>query len=213
VSKNQLIIFSRFPSPGKAKTRLIPHLGKEKAALIHRELAEYTLHLVEGVKSKADLTPSPSVQISYQGESLEQFRQWLGDKHFYIEQPEGTLGEKLARTFQSALNEGASRVLIIGTDCPELTDSILNNAFFELETKDLVLGPANDGGYYLIGLSSYYEELFQGIPWGGERVFAKTKQIADELHISTAILPTLNDIDRPEDLHIWDKIKRQQSAN
>ena len=205
MSKNQLIIFCRFPTPGKAKTRLIPQLGKESAAQIHRELAEFTLRLARGVKSTADLTPV----VSCHGGTLEEFQNWLGDKNYYIEQPEGNLGEKIAQTFQSTFTEGASKVIIIGTDCPELTVEILKQAFVELESKDLVLGPAKDGGYYLIGLSSFFGELFQDISWGEKTVFTTTMEIADKHLISTGLLPMLNDIDRPEDLPIWNKIKSQ----
>lgn len=203
MSRNVLVVFSRLPIPGKAKTRLIPQLGKEEAAEVHRELAEFTFQLTDRFKSNFDV----EVKISRHGGTREDFQNWLGEQSSYLEQCDGDLGDKMSHTFQTAFDNGALKVVIIGTDCPELKAETLKDAFSKLATNDLVLGPAKDGGYYLIGLSSFHRELFQNIPWGGKEVFTITLQIADKLKLLRKLLPLLNDIDRPEDLPIWEKIK------
>ncbi len=100
-------------------------------------------------------------------------------------------------------------MVLIGSDCPEITAQILSSAFSQLTDYDLVLGPARDGGYYLIGLTAPYPELFQDLPWGTAAVLANTQTRAAQLGLKTALLEPLTDIDRPEDLPGWEKITRQ----
>jgi rSAM/selenodomain-associated transferase 1 len=98
--------------------------------------------------------------------------------------------------------------IIIGTDCPELTDALLTQAFQALQQTALVLGPATDGGYYLIGLRQMVPDLFQSIAWSTDRVFQQTVMIARNLNLSISALPTLTDVDRPEDLPVWEQATR-----
>ncbi len=115
----------------------------------------------------------------------------------------------MCSAFARAFAAGNERVVTIGIDCPDLNELLLNQAFELLKQKDLILGVAEDGGYYLIGLSRLISELFVGISWGSDRVLAQTKNIAERLGLNTDYLPPLNDIDRPEDLSIWEKYARQ----
>jgi rSAM/selenodomain-associated transferase 1 len=125
---------------------------------------------------------------------------WLGNDLGYQFQGEGDLGARMERSLVNAFNQKAEQVIIIGTDCPALSSQILATAFEQLKNFNLVLGPALDGGYYLIGLQQPIGELFMNIPWGTAQVFAKTVKVAQKLNLSIGYLQPLADIDRPEDL-------------
>ncbi|ELR96793.1 TIGR04282 family arsenosugar biosynthesis glycosyltransferase [Gloeocapsa sp. PCC 73106] len=195
--QQRLIIFTRYPEPGKTKTRMIPLLGPEGAAKLHRQLTEETLKVV----TQVDLD-SLSVAIYFTGGNLTLMRQWLGDKWDYYRQSEGDLGEKLQSALQDTYREAIAKVVIIGVDCPDLTSAILLEAFEGLNQSDVVIGRAVDGGYYLIGLSRLLPELFDNIDWGSERVFKQTQNIAQGLNLEVSYLSTLRDVDRPEDLDL-----------
>ncbi|WP_317619414.1 TIGR04283 family arsenosugar biosynthesis glycosyltransferase [Laspinema olomoucense] len=196
---DRLIIFTRLPYPGTTKTRLIPALGAGGAALLHRQLGEHTLATVrDGLQQKM---PKPiAVEVRFTGGTLEQMQGWLGEDLEYRPQSEGDLGDRLIVATQEAFEAGCSRLVLIGTDCPDLDARILRQAFDSLHSHDLVLGPAMDGGYYLIGLSRFVPELFQGIAWGTGEVLAQTLAVASSESLTVAKLPELRDIDRPEDL-------------
>jgi rSAM/selenodomain-associated transferase 1 len=127
---------------------------------------------------------------------------WLGSDLNYQEQDAGDLGDRMRLAFQSAFNSGIQRAVIIGIDCPGLNAEILQQGFEKLEENDLVLGPAEDGGYYLIGLGRSIPELFRGINWGTAEVLEKTVAIASYLDLAIGYLSQLPDLDRPEDLWI-----------
>jgi uncharacterized protein len=192
----QLIIFTRYPEPGKAKTRLIPVLGKEGAANLHRLMAQRTIAHALVLENSRQL----SVAIHYTDSSQQLMQDWLGTDIIYHQQSDGDLGERMSAALQKSLDLGIDKVVIIGTDCPKLKPEIIAKAFDELSDQDLVLGPAKDGGYYLIGLRRRIPELFDGINWGTSEVFADTLAIAQKLSLSIGVLPILADIDRPEDL-------------
>lgn len=192
----KLIVFTRYPEPGKTKTRLIPVLGKAGAANLHRLMAQRTIARALSLQKSRQL----SVEIHHTGGSQQQMEDWLGTDLIYQNQIDGDLGARMAAAFQNSFDSGVDKVAIIGTDCPDLKAEILAQAFDELSDRDLVLGPAKDGGYYLIGLRRSIPELFDGINWGTSEVFASTRAIAQNLGLNIAVLPILADIDRPEDL-------------
>ena len=191
-----LIVFTRYPEPGKTKTRLIPALGEVGAAKLQRQMTEYTLSLVT--------ISHLSTEVRFAGGDVQLMRDWLGSELIYQEQGEGELGVRMARSLSSAFQSGATQIVIIGTDCPSLNAEILTTAFHQLQQHDLVLGPAIDGGYYLIGLQRFIPELFVNIDWGTSQVLAQTVKIAQKLNLSIFYLPELADIDRPEDLATLD---------
>jgi rSAM/selenodomain-associated transferase 1 len=193
-----LIIFSRYPEAGKTKTRMIPALGKQGAALLQKRLTEHLLINLE------ELT-NINVEIYFSGGNYHLMQEWLGTKLTIIKQKEGDLGFKMKWAFESSFNKKQEKVVLIGTDTPDLNIKIINEAFSKLSNCDLILGPSADGGYYLIGLSHYIPELFSNINWGTCEVFRQTKKIAQELNLITVNLPILADVDRPEDLQIWEK--------
>ena len=190
-----LIIFTRYPEPGKAKTRLIPALGAAGAVALHRQMAGHTM-------SQAKLLQVDDVDIDVQfaGGDRAQMQDWLGSDLHYHPQIGGDLGDRITHAFQLAFDRGAKFVVTIGTDCPDLDASLLTSAFQKLIAHDLVIGAATDGGYYLIGLRRPIPDLFQNITWSTAAVYQQTIAIAEKLKLSIANLPMLSDIDRPEDL-------------
>lgn len=203
----KIIIFTRYPEPGKTKTRLMPFLGAVEAANLHQKMTEHTL---KNVRKLSLLRPNLLVEVCFVGGDLQLFQNWLGADLFYQEQGEGDLGDRLLKAAADSFNQGIEKVVIIGTDCPDLDVNFLSQSFDNLAQNnsplhDLVLGEAIDGGYYLIGLKRSIPELFTGISWGTNKVLQQTLTIADQLNLSVKILPPLADIDRPEDMVIWQK--------
>ncbi len=205
-SPDRLAIFTRYPEAGKTKTRMIPALGEQGAADLQRQMT--TLTVVQARELKE--TSKVGLEVRYFGGTLDQMRYWLGDGITYRPQGEGDLGEKLKRAFRDGFDSGVKRMVIIGSDCPELSQDITKSAFDALLDNDLVLGPASDGGYYLIGLrasckSSAWAALFGGVDWGTGKVLQTTLEIAKTNGLTTELLPELDDVDRPEDLPIAER--------
>ncbi len=180
--------------------------------MLQRQMTEHTLRQVEQLVSERLEQPEPiALEIWYAGEEGDraQMQQWLGAKWNYQAQGTGDLGDRMARAFQAAFASGVEQVVIIGSDCPQLDADRLSQAFRSLQAHDLVLGEATDGGYYLIGLWQFVAELFVSIDWSTERVLQQTLEIAKRLSLSIAILEPLTDIDRPEDLPIWEAVRQE----
>ncbi|MBH8563852.1 TIGR04282 family arsenosugar biosynthesis glycosyltransferase [Nostoc sp. CENA67] len=201
-SKQHLIIFTRYPEPGKTKTRLIPALGILGAANLQRQMTEYTVSQVKELQKATGI----SLEVRFTGGNLQLMQDWLGLGLVYQSQGEGDLGLRMARSLFDSFQSSMEQVIIIGTDCPGVNSQILTQAFEQLHTFDLVLGPAIDGGYYLIGLRRLIPELFANIDWGTSQVLQQTVDIAEELNISLIYLPALADVDLPEDLPIWEQV-------
>ncbi len=195
-----LIVFTRYPEAGKTKTRLIPALGAEGAAALQMQMTEHTLATIHQLKRRG---MPLAVDVRFAGGDPSQMQAWLGLQWDYTPQGEGTLGDRLCRAFQEAFSRGATAVLAIGIDCPDITTEILTEAFSHLEASDVVIGPAKDGGYYLIGLSRFIPDVFRDINWGTETVLQQTLNWVKQLSLNAAQLEVLADIDRPEDLEIW----------
>ncbi|MFM7407343.1 MAG: TIGR04282 family arsenosugar biosynthesis glycosyltransferase [Cuspidothrix sp.] len=194
--KQHLIIFTRYPEPGKTKTRLIPAVGEIGAANLHQQMTESTISQVQKLANIIRI----SVEIRFTGGNLQKMQNWLGNDLEYQTQGEGDLGIRMERSLTNAFQQKAEQVIIIGTDCPSLNSQILATAFQQLKTFNLVLGPAVDGGYYLIGLQQPIPELFTNIHWGTDQVLIQTLKIAQNHDLSIYSLPPLADIDRPDDL-------------
>ncbi|NHC37023.1 TIGR04282 family arsenosugar biosynthesis glycosyltransferase [Scytonema millei] len=202
IIRESLIIFTRYPEPGKTKTRLIPALGAEKAALLHRQMTEHTLAQVKRLQAQR----SVRVEVCFAGGNSNLMMQWLGNDLIYTVQGEGDLGTRMARSLANTFDDGANYAAIVGTDCPGLNAGSIAAAFDQLHRVcDLVLGPAVDGGYYLLGLRRFIPELFVGVNWGSPEVLSQTVAIAKRLNLSVAYLPQLPDVDRPEDLYVWEQ--------
>ena len=216
--KKRLIIFTRYPVPGKTKTRLIPALGEQGAADLHSRMAEYTLLnlLILGCDQSLE------IGIYYSGGDRTLMQNWLdpiissffeNDSHsrinpiFYHAQIGEDLGNRMQGAFEDGFKNKIEKIIIIGTDCPDLSPHLIEETFWALNSQDVVLGPARDGGYYLIGLSQSFPMLFNDIDWGSDRVLAQTKKIIEQEQLSVYDLPVLTDVDRPDDLYIWQSKK------
>lgn len=164
---------------------------------MHRELTERIVAQVQQLGRSYPLR----VEIHFSGGSRKQMRDWLGPDFDYLVQMEGDLGDRMRLAFQKVFRQGWKRVVLIGSDLPDLTAAIIRESFERLTNHDLVLGPARDGGYYLIGLKTGRPELFDNaIDWGTKEVLKNTRITADRLGLKTALLDELRDMDRPEDL-------------
>ena len=195
----RLIVVTRHPKPGRSKTRLIPALGADGAAELHRRMARHTLQWTERL---AEARPV-DVRVRFTGADETAMAECFGSQFLYDPQGDGDLGQRLERALRESFQAGCRRVVAVGTDCPSLSENIVRQAFDHLQDHDLVIGPATDGGYYLIGLARHAESLFQDISWGGDQVLQQTLSAARQANLSIAILPTLADVDRPEDLAVW----------
>lgn len=189
--KQALLIFIKNPEPGKVKTRLAATLGDAKALSIYRQLLEYTASITNHL---------PSDKFLFYSEHI--VREDLWDDKNYSKQVQcgKDLGERMNHAFASVFEMGYARAVIIGADCPELNAGIIMNAFAFLNLNDVVIGPANDGGYYLLGMKQHYSELFKDIHWSTHTVFEDTVTICKENSIRYSLLPLLHDVDEEKDL-------------
>jgi rSAM/selenodomain-associated transferase 1 len=197
---DRLIVFTRCPDTGCCKTRLIPVLGEAGAVELHKSLVQHTIRSISEAVDHA-----VTVEIRYAGDDVQGLRIICGDKadrmRFRPQQGD-TLGDRLTDALEAAFGEGASKVAMIGTDCPDLNFTAVATALKLLDDQDLVLGPAVDGGYNLIAFRAPISEMFAGISWGESTVFADTLNKARRLGLTIGLLPTLADVDRAEDLRL-----------
>ena len=197
--QQRLIIFTRYPTPGRTKTRLIPLLGERGAAALARRLTLRAVRTARALEPRAH----HQLEIRYAGGNERSMQHWLGSTPFLREQGPGDLGQRMARAFEDSFREGATRTLIIGSDCPALHPALLEQAFGGLARHPVVLGPATDGGYYLIGLNKPVPELFAGVDWGQPTVMNRSLEILKRLDLTPQLLQTLDDLDRPDDVRQW----------
>lgn len=190
----RLILFTRYPTPGAAKTRLIPALCADGAARLHRRLTERTLATM-----RASGLP---IELRVTGAAEAEFRAWIGDDVAIVDQGPGDLGDRLARAAADP------PVIFLGADAPHLTADHIRQAVAALEWSPVTIGPAEDGGYYLLGLAGAVPDIFGAMPWGSDAVLAETIRRLETAGIEPALLETLADLDRPEDLARWPELAR-----
>jgi hypothetical protein len=200
-SRERLILFTRYPEPGTAKTRLIPVLGPEGAAAFQQRMSRHALERAGRLAAEQGV----SLEIRHEGGSGGRMRAWLGPQHAYRPQGPGSLGRRMAHALARAFDTGAARAVIIGSDIPGITRTDLHRAFEALRRHDLVFGPSSDGGYYLIGATAEAFRrgapyLGEGIPWGSAKVLAQSTDAARAAGLRLALLDVRDDVDRPEDL-------------
>ena len=189
MKKEALIIFVRNPVLGKVKTRIAATIGDENALAIYKHLLQYTKQIV----SLVDVTKHIFYADELNGNDL-----WDGNEKYL--QSGVDLGDRLKNAFNCVFAKGYSKVIIIGSDCFELTPDILNSAFDKLNRSDIVIGPAKDGGYYLLGMGKPNPYLFDNIQWSTNRVLHETIEIMRENNLSFSLLTELNDIDEAKDI-------------
>lgn len=189
------LVFAKYPEPGTVKTRLSPPLSPQEASDVHRAALEATCELVGAVDGlRTILVGTPDHLCERLGDELNTpvDERWT--------QGAGALGARLTRASERAFREGASRVLLFGADSPTLPPKVIEDALTALEACDAVIGSCDDGGYYLLGLSTPQEALFQGIDWGSERVVVQTRERAQQAGLALTELMSWYDIDRIDDL-------------
>ena len=188
--KNALIVFVRKPEWGKVKTRLAATVGNDVALDIYKELLQHTFNIVKS-------TPFTKF-ICYVNE-IEKDDLWNAEGFVKRLQSETDLGSKMKDAFSEVLNEGYKKAVIIGSDCMDLTTAIIVQAFDLLETKDTVIGPAKDGGYYLLGMKNLSPFIFKDKNWSTSSVYNDTVIDMEANGISFGVLPLLNDVDTEDD--------------
>jgi rSAM/selenodomain-associated transferase 1 len=194
---NALAVMAREPVAGRVKTRLTRELTPHDAALLYQAFLRDTLGKIGSI-------PGVSPVVAYTPDTAEEyFRRIAPENALLLSQTGEDLGERLDHVSSELFHLGFSRVVIVGSDSPDLPGDYLELAFDRLGSHDLVLGPCDDGGYYLIGLSCGPEHsLFTGIPWSSSRVFATTLRKAKSMGMHVAVLPRWHDIDTVEDLRM-----------
>ncbi|MBI1310063.1 DUF2064 domain-containing protein [bacterium] len=194
---------TRIPKAGRVKTRLIPALGAEGAAKLHAALLANTLRLAERHSSQRS---DVDVDVRFTGQNSESSDAGHCSKAVWLEQHEGDLGERMHGAISTAIDEGAQAVTVIGTDCPQLSTETLDRTWNLLEQHDVVLGPADDGGYYLLAVKQPDARLFERVTWGTGQVLGQTLDRCRELGKSVGLLPPLSDIDVAENLIVCRRI-------
>ena len=191
----RVIVFLKAPRPGFVKTRIATELDAEGAAAIYQVLVGITLSRLES-RSEVELRFAPD-------DAAGELSHWRRPAWQLRPQGDGDLGARMGRAIDDAFSEGVARVLVIGTDCPEIEASDLDDGFSALEGHDLVVGPAVDGGYWLLGLDRPRPELMRDMRWSGDRVFDTTMHRARDAGLRVAELRRLRDIDTLEDWRTW----------
>jgi rSAM/selenodomain-associated transferase 1 len=186
-----LIVFVKAPRAGQVKTRLAGEIGTEAACAAYRRLVE---ELIQG------LHPVANVELRFTPDSARtEIQPWLTKAWTAVPQGMGDLGARLERAFDEAFAAGARRVVVIGSDCPEVMASDITAAWRALRSSDAVIGPATDGGYWLIGLRAPQRTLFRGMSWSTDGVLAETSKRAAVAGLAVHRLRELGDVDTAAD--------------
>lgn len=189
--KEALLIFAKNPEFGKVKTRLASTIGDAQALFIYEQLLKQTISVTKDL---------PVDKFIFYSDSVIEKDGWENTIYEKKIQDGKSLGSKMKNAFISSFTVGYEKIVIIGTDCFELGEKHILKAFEQLEKVDIVIGPAKDGGYYLLGMKKLYESIFENIDWSTDKVLKQTLSICGELNLSIFLLPELNDIDDEEDL-------------
>jgi uncharacterized protein len=186
-----LIIFVRRPAFGKVKTRLAATLGNEAALKIYRLLLQHTFNITAGLKAD---------KFVFYADVIDEQDMWSAEGFYKMLQADAGLGLKMQTAFSEVFSRGYQKAVIIGSDCFELTTHLINQAFEMLDKNDIVIGPARDGGYYLLGMKQLYPALFENKKWSTATVLNDTLGDVAQLNLLCALLPQLTDIDEAGDV-------------
>jgi uncharacterized protein len=187
--KNALIIFVRNPVLGKVKTRLAATIGNEKALQVYIHLLQHTKSITQNLLATKFVFYADEINTNDIWNDYEKKLQSGND-----------LGKRMENAFTQLFSEGYKSVCIIGSDCYELTTEIIEEAFEKLNSIDVVIGAAKDGGYYLLGMNNSTKKLFSNVEWSTAKVFSQTMQLINEQKLSRFTLPLLNDVDEEKDI-------------
>ncbi len=193
--KSAILLFIKAPVRGQVKSRLAAVIGDETALELYKN---FILDIIDSVKK----TGYPFRACYYPPDAGAEVSSWLAGQYHIMPQQGGDLGERMENAFIRCFSEGFERAILIGSDLPDLTPAVLQEAMASLAENDVVIGPASDGGYYLIGFHKHtlMPRMFQGIPWSTETVFQETMAILQNSALSVHQAPKWNDVDTLEDL-------------
>lgn len=205
-----LIIFLKYPEEGKVKTRLASSIGAHEATCVYQKLAEDTVNQVRPLAGRF-----AEIVIAYDPPEREaEIKKWISGPFKYVAQEGKGLGERLNMVVNTAFSDGAQRVVVIGSDCPSLDSLTVNRAFWALLKRDAVIGPSEDGGYYLIGFNqTRHEVLLDDIPWSSSQVLSYTLEKAKKAGISIELLSEKFDVDTVDDLKRISQEKHNHSCD
>lgn len=189
--RNVLLIFVKNPVKGRVKTRLAESIGDQRALEVYRQLLKIT--------KRETIEVSAEKQVWYSSDTVDGDI-WDAPDYSKYRQEGRNLGERMQYAFKENFKNGCRKAVIIGSDCPYITTDIIHRAFAGLDEHDLVVGPSEDGGYYLLGMKKYRPDLFRDKPWGSSFVLEQTMSDARKQGLETEQLPVLNDIDTLQDL-------------
>tara|TARA_B110000211_G_C14024959_1_gene529369 strand:+ start:325 stop:924 length:600 start_codon:yes stop_codon:yes gene_type:complete len=187
-----VIVFVKNPELGKVKTRLAKSIGDEGALKVYKFLLKFTEDLIRNSRAEQ--------LFLYHHEEIIEANKWDVLNCENRMQSKGDLGDKMQSAFEYVFSKGFNHVVILGSDCLEITPEILNNSFLELEKSDSVIGPAKDGGYYLLGLNKMIPEIFNDMPWSRSSLFEETLKGIESKKLNYKLLPILSDVDYLQDL-------------
>ena len=193
-----LIIFVKYPQAGRVKTRLAKSIGKDKAACLYKEFVQDTISQTRSSRYRQVIFYTPK-------NKRQEISQWLGNDLSYYSQEGKDLGQRMYKAFDLILKVASSQAVIIGSDSPLINKRNIARAFKVLERKDCVIGPAQDGGYYLLGLKKPNKDIFKNIDWSTDRVLNQTLKLLTNRKISYSLIEPGFDVDTAEDLARLDK--------
>jgi uncharacterized protein len=194
-SGQRVLLFLKVPGVGRVKTRLAAEIGQDRATELYRCFVEDIIAMLDRI--------GIDVQCCYEPAGAEAvLSEWLGGQRSYAVQVGDDLGRRMEHAFRGAFREGVSQAVLIGSDIPDLAAEIVELAFTELGTKDVVIGPSSDGGYYLLGFRGerFVPEVFEGIRWSTDHVFDQTTAILSRNGLNVSVLPVWHDVDTRSDL-------------
>ncbi|MDB5104675.1 MAG: hypothetical protein JWP91_2364 [Fibrobacteres bacterium] len=193
-SENEVLIFAKRPERGRCKTRLARGMGEENALIVYEALLQHTVKI-------ARETPYRKVLMVDPPEATAEAAQWAPGMDAYLPQASGDLGARMSHAVDAGFARGAKKIVLLGCDCPQISKDSVVSCFSALNRNEVVLGPTDDGGYYLLGLKERRESLFENIPWSTGEVFEKTLNILKIQSLSYISLETFSDVDTLEDFN------------
>jgi rSAM/selenodomain-associated transferase 1 len=195
IAKSIILLFIKAPEKGQVKTRLAAAIGNDAAFELYRN---FILDIIDTVKK----TGCPFRICFYPPDAGEAVTSWLGARYRLMPQNGNDLGERMENAFLQCFSEGAESAILIGSDIPDLVPDVLREALSSLAENDSVIGPASDGGYYLIGFKkgAFLPRIFHGIRWSEETVFQETITMLHDAALTVHRAPLWNDVDTVQDL-------------
>ncbi|MHC4085397.1 MAG: TIGR04282 family arsenosugar biosynthesis glycosyltransferase [Planctomycetota bacterium] len=194
-TENCVLFFVKHPASGRVKTRLAEQIGRDVATDLYKSFVVDILTTLHSISVNFKI-------VFYPPDAEKKFQQWLGQEYSYVSQSGMDLGQRMKNAFLQAFNDGFDKVVLIGSDLPDLPAEYLELGFKALETNDVVLGPSSDGGYYLIGFAkeAFLPDVFEPITWSSADVLEQTLNILKKHEHRVYLLPQWHDVDTLTDL-------------